>query len=211
MAPPLTQEEAAALYRCMLLDVLRKSQQLTGIDLFIFYDHSDGAETFFRSWTPEAVCAPQRGADLGSRMLHAFRTVFAKGYNHVSLIGTDTPDLPSAYMKEAFALLGSDSCDGVFGPTEDGGYYLVALKAPHEALFKDIAWSTPEVLAESIGKSKEAGLRMELLPLWYDLDTIADLRRPSLLDGPTEAPLTRDFISSLPAHTLALPDSRQPC
>ncbi|MGA8381111.1 MAG: DUF2064 domain-containing protein [Stellaceae bacterium] len=30
----------------------------------------------------------------------------------------------------------------MLGPAEDGGYYLLGMKAPHIHLFEDIAWST---------------------------------------------------------------------
>jgi glycosyltransferase A (GT-A) superfamily protein (DUF2064 family) len=63
------------------------------------------------------------------------------------------------------------------GPTEDGGYYAVGLRAPADGLFESVEWSTPRAYAQTARNAARAGLRLLKLPRWYDVDTPADLLR----------------------------------
>jgi len=196
LSPPLTPEQAAELYRCMLEDILAKTATLAGVDKRIFYEPDEDAATFFSGIAAGMTCAPQAGIDLGERMANAFGQLLAEGYGRVAIIGTDLPDLPLARVEEAFGLLESGGVDAVFGPSEDGGYYLLAMGELHGELFRDVPWSTGEVLEKSLERAKEAGVRVALLPVWHDVDTADDLHRPELLDEGNGAPRTREFIGS---------------
>ena len=66
---------------------------------------------------------PQPQGDLGSRMAAAFDA------GVTALVGTDIPVLTAGYVDRALAAL--DDVDLVIGPVEDGGYCLIAMKAPH--------------------------------------------------------------------------------
>ncbi len=193
LVPSLTPQEAAELYRCMLLDILARTERLNQVERLLFYEDEPETASFFRTVT-SLTPLPQRGDDLGERMAAAFATAFARGHGRVAIIGTDSPDLPLAYIREAFARLGDRETDTVFGPSEDGGYYLLAMKRLHHELFRDITWSSGEVLRESLARAGAAGISCSLLPTWYDVDTMADLERPGLVDEANEAPLTREFI-----------------
>jgi len=65
--------------------------------------------------------------------------------------------------------------DVVFGPAMDGGYYLVAMRAPHPRLFEGIPWSTENVLTETLARASEDGVRVTLLEPKTDVDTLADV------------------------------------
>ncbi len=195
LTPPLTPQEAAELYRCMLLDILARTERLDRVERLLFYEDEPGAASFFRTVTSSTPLS-QRGDDLGERMAAAFATAFARGHERVAIIGTDSPDLPLAYIREAFARLDGGKADAVFGPSEDGGYYLLAMKRQHYELFRDIPWSSEGVLRESLTKADAARISYSLLPMWYDVDTAADLARPGLLNEANEAPLTRKFLKS---------------
>ncbi|WP_236685577.1 glycosyltransferase family protein [Geobacter pickeringii] len=71
------------------------------------------------------------------------------------------------------------------------------MKRFHPELFARIPWSTEEVLERSLVRAAEAGLATALLPPWYDVDTVADLRRPGLAAPESRAPRTREFILGL--------------
>jgi glycosyltransferase A (GT-A) superfamily protein (DUF2064 family) len=82
-----------------------------------------------------------------------------------------------AYVARAAALLSAGSADVVLGPCDDGGYYLVGVRAPRPALFDGIPWSTGGVLAATLERARGLGLRVSVLPAWFDVDTEGDLRR----------------------------------
>ena len=84
---------------------------------------------------------------------------------------------PPARRLCAQAIVALTCSDVVLGPAEDGGYYLIALRAPQPTLFDGIAWSTASVLSQTLARAEALGLRVTLLPPCYDIDTWADLCR----------------------------------
>ena len=65
----------------------------------------------------------------------------------------------------------------VLGGSDDGGYYLIGIKRLHPRLFEQIDWSTERVLDQTLERAREIGLKVELLPTWYDVDDGATLER----------------------------------
>jgi len=203
LSPFLTPEEAAGLYDCMVRDLLARTAALEVDVRVLFYEDDGEAEGYFRGLDERLLLMPQEGAGLGERLANAFTVMFIRGVRTVAVIGADSPDLPLAYIREAFDSLESGAADVVFGPTEDGGYYLAALPAPHPELFRDVPWSTNQVLAVSLQRAAEVGLRPALLPRWHDVDEPADLARPELQDEKNGACRTRNFLmkhGALPAR-----------
>jgi len=68
----------------------------------------------------------------------------------------------------------------------DGGYYLIGLRAAQPGLFRELAWSTPEVLAATRARAQNLGLVLHLLEPWPDIDSHADLL--DFLSRPHPAP-----------------------
>ena len=91
------------------------------------------------------------------------------------IVGTDSPTLPSRFIYQAFSKL--NNADFVLGPCKDGGYYLIGLKKPVKELFEDIDWGTNKVFNQTLKKAKLLNLQIRVLPCWYDIDTIDDLKR----------------------------------
>lgn len=143
---------------------------------------------------------PQTESDLGTRMCTFFQQQFDsfEGACRVIVVGSDAPQLTTAMVDEAFGLL--DSHDVVFGPSTDGGYYLIGLRVMTTEIFQGIAWSTDSVLAESLIRCKTAGLSVAELrqqdPL-TDIDEEADLHQvmESLRNEPCE--LSRQLVREL--------------
>lgn len=144
----------------------------------------------------------QRGGDLGERLYTALSEAVeaAEGGASVAALGSDHPTLPVALVERAFDLLEvrDRGADVVLGPAEDGGYYLIALRAQAvtRRLFAEIAWSTDRVFPATLERIAELGLRLELLPLASDVDTPADLRRlaASMAHGDLGCPRTRALL-----------------
>lgn len=196
LSPPLTAEEAANLYRCMLLDTLAATASLTGITRILCYDGGN-MEKHFRELAPEVRLVRQRGDGLGERMYAAFGEAFDEGLSPIAVIGTDAPHLATTQVVAAFSLLAKGETDLVFGPSNDGGYYLLAMKQQHPELFRAIPWSSTTVLDESLARAADAGLRTTLLPGGFDLDTVDDLHRFMALPDRDAAPLTREYLHRL--------------
>jgi len=106
-------------------------------------------------------------------MRDAFKELFAGGYESAVMIGADLPTLPLSHLRAAFAAL--ERRPVVLGPSLDGGYYLIGLRAPQPELFEGIAWSTSQVLSQTIERINQLGLQVQCLEPWYDVDTIDDL------------------------------------
>ena len=117
---------------------------------------------------------PQRGPDLGARMLHAFTVLCRQG--GALLIGTDCPALTVDAMRAAATAL-RDGDDAVFIPAEDGGYVLVGLARPVAPLFHDMAWGSHRVMAQSRERMVAAGVRWRELAASWDVDRPQDLAR----------------------------------
>ena len=196
LSPPLTPEKAADLYSCMIQDTLGMALTLSGVTPFIFFQDDSGAADYFEDLAPEVISFPQSGKDLGLRMRDAFAVILKRGFAKVAIIGTDSPDLPPEYIFEAYTLLEYEHTDVVFGPSGDGGYYLLAMKMVWEELFRGLPWSSAGLLAASVETAKDLCLGASFLPVWHDIDTEADLHRAELLDEKNPANKTRAFIIS---------------
>jgi len=132
----------------------------------------------FRALAPVGFgLTPQVGNGLGERLDNVLRLYLQSGYTQAVVIDSDSPTLPAAYLAQAFQELDDPAVDAVFGPCEDGGYYLVGLKAPCAALFRGLVMSTPTVLAETLKRARAQRLRVACLATWYDVDTLQDLAR----------------------------------
>lgn len=194
LSPPLTFQAAADIYGCMLSDTLLKVAEVSGVERLLFFEPSCGAADFFQEYFPGIRAFPQQGNGLGERLETSFETAFSLGFKSVAAIGTDSPDLPLPYLEESFRLLEKGPADAVFGPAEDGGYYLVALRSCHPGLFRKIPWSTDRVLEKSLAAATALGLQVACLPVWHDMDTVEDLQR-FLAGGSSEyAPRTLRFL-----------------
>ena len=172
LTPRVSAERAAALQQAFINDHARRPWPADARWMFV----SGGPEASFdvaraEGWRIE----PQRGADLGERMRDAFETVLG-AHESAMIFGTDSPDLPNDWVDAGFAALESGA-DVVLGPGADGGYWTLGLRAMCRPLFEGIAWSQPDVAARTLAKAAHEGLRVHLLPLWYDVDTVADLER----------------------------------
>lgn len=112
----------------------------------------------------------QASGDLGHRMLRALR---AGGGGPTVLIGSDIPGIEPGLIAEAFRKLGSN--DAVFGPSADGGYWLVGFSPRYRGNpFRQVRWSTEHALADTIA-GFEPGRRIAFVAELRDVDTGADL------------------------------------
>ena len=202
LVPPLSLEQAAALYECFLKDTLALMRRVPGVQCEIVYLPETECE-YYSQLAPEFGLRPQEGADLGERLDHALQHYLNPRNCNVVIMDSDSPTLPSACLVQAFQAL-EDGADVALGPCDDGGYYCIGLKQPAPRLLREVQMSTPNVTQETLQLAAEEGLQVSLLPTWYDIDEINTLRR--LVVELENAP------EDVAAHTrafLAAPDLRE--
>ena len=163
-------EAACAAYR-QLLD------QLVGClsdqrDVVLRFAPDDALAEIEPWLRPGWRAASQGPGDLGARLQRGFAEAFAEGAQRAVVIGSDCPTVTSDDISDAVNQL--ETHEVVVGPARDGGYWLIALRQLQAGLFANMAWSTPAVLAETLRRADQAGLRIHRLRELSDVDTAAD-------------------------------------
>lgn len=145
--------------------------------------HDPEAFDAMRAWLGDDVeLRPQSDGDLGRKMARALEELLEEAHEAL-LVGTDMPDFDAEVVNGAFSSL--EAHDLVVGPATDGGYYLIGMSEPRPGLFHDMAWSTVEVLPETLRRADARNLRVALLEPRTDVDTVHDL--PPGMEARTEA------------------------
>ena len=168
-------ERAATIYRELVQRVLAPLP--ADVPLLVVFDPPDLAVEIAR-WLEESSAIrpagylPQSHGDLGQRLEHAFAIAFGLGYEQLAVIGSDCVEITPAHFDETWQALAGH--DVVAGPSHDGGYYLLALRRPLPTLFRGIAWSTPQVLVQTLQIANELGLKVFQLARLHDIDTEED-------------------------------------
>jgi uncharacterized protein len=180
LVPPLTSEQAAVLNTAFIQDVadnIVRAGDHADIAGYVAFAPA-GSEDFFRRILPPAIGLIDASLpSLGECLIHTIGKIFARGHHAAVVLNADSPTLPTAFLVEAAELLARPGEHAVFGPSSDGGYYLLGLKREHPRLFTDIAWSTERVAEQTLERAREVKLAMHLLPAWYDIDDVDDLRQ----------------------------------
>lgn len=175
LCPPLEPRQAALLAEAFLRDTLATVRQ-AGCVARVMCRAGDDRSALERLLEGTAKVWTQDDVGLGDALRTAFREGLAEGFDAVAVLGADSPTLPASAIEEAFAAL-RDGADVAIGPSEDGGYYLLAARALHVHLFADLPWSTDVVARLTLERCQQAGLRTHVLPSWYDVDDATTLAR----------------------------------
>jgi uncharacterized protein len=138
------------------------------------HDFAAFVATLMPQYAGHISAFPQQGPDLAARLYQVFHTLQMRQFHRTIVIGSDSPQISRATILQAQQAL--DSADVVLGPAEDGGYYLIAMREPHD-VFSGIPMSTAAVLQMTIEKAEEQGLSVHLLEPLFDVDELADLIR----------------------------------
>jgi len=180
LIPKLGDKGAAGLQRRMgeeAVAKLRRLQNSRPVNVIIHF--AGGNHTLMQQWLGNSFHFHlQVGDDIGDRMAKSISNHFGQ-FSRIVLIGSDCPGINKAILCQALDALNEN--DLVIGPTFDGGYYLVGVRAtvlPEQldSLFRDMRWSTDSVLNDTMQKIARLNLSCHTLPKLHDIDTPDDLR-----------------------------------
>ena len=211
LIPEIGAENAARLNTAFLQDITTNLLQASveaPISAYVAYGPA-GAEQFFRDQVSSQVHLVECSLpDFGECLFRAITTMLDRGHFAACVVNADSPTLPTGYLVEAARHLALPGDRAVLGPSTDGGYYFLGIKAPHRRLFEEIAWSTPSVAAQTRLRATELGLELVSLESWYDVDDGLSLRQlltelaqpaPRPIDGAVRyaAPHTRAALNAM--------------
>ncbi|MCZ7625855.1 MAG: DUF2064 domain-containing protein [Candidatus Methylomirabilis sp.] len=112
LVPPLSYEQAAALYRCLLADKLQQVAGLPDIDPYLAYTPLQARPSMMTLVPAGFTLIPQAGSTLGDRLHRLSAILLERGHPAVILIDSDSPTLPTSFLSDAVARLQ----DGEYGP-----------------------------------------------------------------------------------------------
>lgn len=165
LIPALGETGAADLHRCLVERTLG-AVRASGLPFEVWTTGGSAAQ--FADWLGDDVTLIEQGeGDLGARLAQVAAPAI--------LLGADIPDISPAHLCSAAQALAS--ADAVIGPAADGGYYLLALRAPAPFLFVDMEWGSDRVLAETQRRLVAAGMTCHHLETLHDCDRPEDLAR----------------------------------
>ncbi len=175
LANTMGDEKACEIYLELLHRVFALTQCLSreAFTVYAVYDSAHPVGNYQSLLSNYRVnFIPQTNGDLGERLFHAFFNVL-EFHESAIAIGTDCVSLTKEIFETARQLL-HDQKNCVIGPSEDGGYYLIGLSKAYPELFEKISWSTSTVFKETLQKSHELSLQVQILAKLYDIDTPSD-------------------------------------
>jgi uncharacterized protein len=213
LCPPLHPGQAAALGAAFLRDTtenIAAAGRLARITGYVAYA-PQGSEALFDGHLADGTALlladgsppmPERVQGFGRCLLHAIQDMLAQGHEAACVLSADSPTVPTRFLVRAAEILLAPGDRAVLGPADDGGYYLLGLKAAHAEMFADIAWSTGGVADATRDRAGSLGLPLVELESWYDVDDAASLGTLLTETGGYAAPVTRMAIDHLGVRRL---------
>ena len=128
LAKTVGDNKAFDVYK-QLVDITEEASLKVQADKHIYF-----SDVVINSKWVDELKFVQEGENLGERMLNAFDYGFKQGYEKIILIGSDLPDISPEIIENGFEKL--DKNEVVFGPAEDGGYYLVGMTKSRNLFLK---------------------------------------------------------------------------
>lgn len=172
LIPALRPEEAADLYRALLVDTIDVVESADA-RITVAFTPATGRRHLERLLGARRQLILQPPGDLGARLEGVIGMLRESGEKRVLVVGSDCPGLTSERVREAYSALGNAPV--VLGPALDGGFYLLGVSVCAVGLLRDIPWSTGRELEATRMRLVERGLAVRELPAERDLDTPSDL------------------------------------
>ena len=173
LAKTIGKPAAFEVYKHLVEITEHETSKMKSCDVHIYF-----SDVIIDDKWPNQQKFVQQGIDLGERMQNAFKNGFELGYQNIIGIGSDLPDLNAEIINHGFEKLNKN--DAVFGPAEDGGYYLIGMNKLIKCTFVNKKWSTNDLLFVTKNELQEANYSIAELTTLNDIDTLDDLKSSTI-------------------------------
>jgi len=170
LAADIGEVEALRLYRAMMSAVIINAQNAAWTTILAAADPKSIGNV--PEWEDLPQIAQVEGS-LSPRLAELF-----KGTGPIIVIGTDCPQVRASDIADALKAL--ETHDVVFGPADDGGFWLIGMNGPVEpSVFDNVRWSHAETLSDMQANIEGSIHRLRTL---IDVDNLAALEAVKALD-----------------------------
>jgi len=146
LAADIGRVHALRVYRAMCAKILREVEDPRWDAVLYITPNKFIDARFGGLWPEHYPRAQQNDGDLTARLARAFAVKAP-----IIAIGTDAPQVKKRDIANAFKALKPNPA--VFGPADDGGFWLIGLNGPvKQGLFEGIRWSHPDTFADMKAK-----------------------------------------------------------
>ncbi len=154
LSKDIGQISATYFYRSVVTNVVRRVSGDTRWQTVLAV--APDVDVLHPFWPSHLPRISQGQGDLGERMQNVMDVMPA---GPTVIIGTDIPEIAPKHISAAFRALGGH--DAVFGPADDGGYWLVGLKRSPRVLqtFDNVRWSSEHTLSDTLANLKNASVK----------------------------------------------------
>jgi hypothetical protein len=170
----LPKGEIRALYSSFLFDLLSQLINLSSTSIFLYTDNYLDRNRWFGAFADKAQL---RLLPTEEPCLHISEALFSEGYKRLVFVGCHNPIAPLHEIQVAFHLLQLEDDSVVIGPTENQGWYLVAVRTLHEPLLQKLPFSTHGGLDDVMRTVCGLNAMAFTTPSRYDVATIPDIVR----------------------------------
>jgi rSAM/selenodomain-associated transferase 1 len=184
-------EGSARLCKAFIQDIIAKNED-KDYDLYLSFIGHEHKERY-RDLFPNAILYVQRGTNLSENMQFTFEDLL-DDYEKVIILSSDVPNVGPETVTRALNAL--ESYDVVIGPAEDGGYYLIGMKNPHN-IFEDLPWGKENLLEHQMAVLKNKKLSFVFLEKMPDVDDIEELKHFKKTLKKEDAPKTYEVLKEI--------------
>lgn len=179
LIPLLGEQGAMEAHIRLSLQVMRQLAQ-AGQRLWLYWDEpcaeppNEATSLLAQAGQLGVEQGVQQGSDLGERMTRALAEGLARA-PAAMIVGSDCPSVDATYVQQALAAL--NHADVVLGPSEDGGYVLIAARKAVPGMLGGVAWGTGQTLVQTEQALSRHGLTSQRLSTRWDVDEPEDWLR----------------------------------
>lgn len=189
--------ETGAMYDELLLDTVERFRRITCATPLVFAATEEEAGRLSSEW-PNLRVEMQSGDSQRERIRNAVEDAFEAGFRHVVIALSTIATIPHRIVECAFTLLDTLEDVAVMAPTVQGGYYLLGMRYPHEALLDAAGFDDPEAYENTLRHLPANEIALYLLHSWRDIRTMDDVQ--SLWTQIQYYPMTRDMLPRTSAY-----------
>jgi len=183
--------------------VQQYSKQEAGIQAYFAVAEEAALNHYYWQDLP---CVWQGEGGLGERMAHIYQTLLDK-HDFVILVGADIPQMTPAEFVDATSWLSSQHARFAFGPSVDGGFWLLGGNCSiPAAIWTDVIYSVDDTGEQFFNRIEALG-EIKTLSCLRDVDEVDDLQplRQTLIDLPAPLPEQHSLVLFLDVVLAKLP------